>query len=282
MKPGTEVMIFAQGQAGIVSGYFVLVRQKQTPAAALPPPASETEVEPSLLARVSRGLRRPLNTIVGFADLIRSSAFGPIHNPRYLEYARDIKSAGMEIAALVDELDDFVRLKDGRYVPRLTDVDLVSLLNASVVRVRGQAGAARVLVRSAISERLPRVRIDRAALGQAVLNLLASAIDQTPAGRLGDPLRPAQRRRQHRHPRPRLRPDQHRSRASASSSSATASIATARSSAPVRSTVGLALTRSLLEVNQCALSIDPAGGTGTLFSLVIPASLVSGERKQLT
>jgi hypothetical protein len=34
-------------------------------------------------------------------------------------------------------------------------------------------------------------------------------------------------------------------------------------------------------VNQCALSIDPAGGTGTLFSLVIPASLVTGERRQI-
>ena len=41
---------------------------------------------------------------------------------------------------------------------------------------------ARVLVRSSISEQLPRVRADRSSLGQALLNLLASAIDQTPIG----------------------------------------------------------------------------------------------------
>ncbi len=92
----------------------------------------------------------------------------------------DIKTAGLEIAALVDELDDFARLRDGRYAPRPTDIDLVALLESSVTRVRTQANASRVLVRSAISERLPRVRADRASLAQAVLNLLASAIDQSP------------------------------------------------------------------------------------------------------
>ena len=43
---------------------------------------------------------------------------------------------------------------------------------------------------------------------------------------------------------------------------------------PVRSSVGLALTRSLLAVNACSLSVDPVAGTGTLFSLLIPAELV--------
>lgn len=280
IKPGTELHIFAQGQAGIVSNYFALVRNKAAPAAALPPPSpdAEGEVETGLLGRISRGLRRPLNTIVGFSDLIRSSAFGPIHNPRYLEYARDIKAAGMEIAAVVDELDDLVRLRDGRYAPRLTEVDLVSLLNASVVRVRGQASAGRVLIRSAISERLPRVRIDRAALGQAVLNLLASAIDQTPPG--GAVILSAQVDDDGGvaiHVR-----DSGKTNVDLSERFVVFRDDVDRDGtvlAPFRSTVGLALTRSLLEVNSCELSIDPAGGTGTLFSLVIPASLVIGDRK---
>lgn len=282
IKDGTELLIFAQGQAGIVSSYFALVRKKPGATTALPPPTEQpAEIEPSLLARVSRSVRRPLNTIVGFADLIRSSAFGPIHNPRYLEYARDIKAAGMEITALVDELDDYARLRDGRYVPRVTDVDLVSLLSASVVRVRGQAGAARVLIRSGISERLPRVRIDRAALGQAVLNLLASAIDQTPAG--GSVILSAQPQDDgsiaiHVRDSGPVRPDP--SEGFVVFRDEVGHDGTVLSS--IRSSVGLALTRSILEVNQCALSIDPAGGTGTLFSLVIPAALIAGDRRALS
>ena len=44
---------------------------------------------------------------------------------------------------------------------------------------------------------------------------------------------------------------------------------------PVRSSVGLALTRSLLAVNALSLSVDPTAGVGTLFSLVIPADLLT-------
>ena len=44
--------------------------------------------------------------------------------------------------------------------------------------------------------------------------------------------------------------------------------------APVRSSVGLALTRSLLAVNAVSLAVDPAGAEGMLFTLRIPADLV--------
>jgi sensor histidine kinase regulating citrate/malate metabolism len=43
---------------------------------------------------------------------------------------------------------------------------------------------------------------------------------------------------------------------------------------PVRSSIGLALTRSLLAVNAFSLSVDPAGEQGMLFTMLIPANLV--------
>jgi signal transduction histidine kinase len=271
--PGTELLLFAEGQAGIVTGYFGFIRRRKAIRAAAP---EEDLIEPSMLARISRGVRRPLNTIVGFADLIRSSAFGAIENQRYLEYARDIKTAGQEIAVLVDELDDFARLREGRYVTRPAELDLGGLLESCVVRVRGQASAARVLVRSGISERLPRIRADRASLGQAVLNLLASAIDQTPAG--GSVIVSAQveddgsivinvR-------------DSGERKADLNERFVVFRDGVGREGeplAPVRSSVGLALTRALLAVNTCSLSVEPTGGTGTLFSLVVPADLVAAR-----
>jgi signal transduction histidine kinase len=276
--PGAEVTLFAEGQAGIVAGYFGFVRTRtvaledQDSAA---PPRREDNVEPSMLARLSRGIRRPLNTIIGFSDLIRSAAFGTIENTRYLDYARDIKTAGNEIATLVDELDDFTRLKEGRYAARPAELDLGALLESCMVRVRGQASTARVLVRSAISERLPRIRADRASLGQAVLNLLASAIDQTPPG--GSVILSAQ-----------VEDDGGIAVNVRDSGERSVDLGErfvvfrdgvgkdGEALAPVRSSVGLALTRSLLAVNTCSLSVDPSGGVGTLFSLVIPADLVAG------
>lgn len=268
-----SLTLFAEGQAGIVTGYFGFLRKLAAPQmVALP----DDELEPSMLGRLSRGLCRPLNTIIGFADLIRSGVAGTLDTARVNEYARDIKTAGSEIAALVDELDDFARLKDGRYAPRPSDVDLTALLESCMLRVKGQAGTARVLVRSAISERLPRIRADRASLGQAVLNLLASAIDQTPAG--GSVILSAQWQ------------DDGGIAVNVRDGATIASDMGDRfvvfrdgigkdgeQLAPVRSSVGLALTRSLLAVNACSLSVDPTAGVGTLFSLVIPAdSIVQG------
>lgn len=268
--PHTSLQLFAEGHAGVVSGYFGFLRPFAAPVRQAP----QELPEPSMLARVSRGVRRPLNTIIGFADLIRSAAFGSIENQRYLEYARDIKTAGQEIAALVDELDDIARLKEGSYAAQPAELDLAALLETCVVRVREQAGAARVLVRSAISERLPRIRADRASLRQAVLNLLASAIDQTPPG--GTVVLSAQldedggisvnvRDSGGRNPDPAERFVVFRDGVGRDGEVLV----------PMRSSVGLALTRSLLAVNTCSLSVDPAGAVGTLFSLVIPAGLVA-------
>ncbi len=266
-----DIVLFAEGQAGIVNGYFGFVRKREH--AAPVQPGGDADLEPSLLARLSRGVRRPLNTIIGFADLIRSASLGQVDVERHAEYARDIRTAGLEIAVLVDELDDFTRLRDGRYAPRPSDVDLGALLESCMVRVRVQAGAARVLVRSAFSEQLPRVRADRTSLGQALLNLLASAIDQTPVG--GSVILSAQ-----------LEEDggvviHVRDGAQASTDLAERFVVfrdgvdkDGEQLTPVRSSVGLALTRSLLAVNACSLSVDPMMGAGTLFSLVIPADQV--------
>jgi len=267
---GAEISLFAQGQAGVVTGYFGFVRSRETTPARLAGPG---DADPALLARISRGVRRPLNTIIGYSDLLRSEASGTLQNERYESYAQDIAAAGLEIAALVDELDDYARLRDGRYMPQRASIDLTSLLESCVVRIRQQANSARVIVRNAISESLPRVTADRASLAQAVLNLLASAIDQTPTG--GAVIISAHRE------------DDggiavHVRDSSTSAVDMGERFVVFRDGpgkdgqmlAPVRSSVGLALTRSLLAVNAFSLSVDPAGEQGMLFTLVIPADLV--------
>jgi len=265
-----EIMLFAQGQAGVITGYFGLVRNRDVAPVRV---AGPSDADPALLSRISRGVRRPLNTIIGFSDLLRSEAFRDRDNERYESYAQDIAAAGQEIAALVDELDDYARLRDGRYVPQRASIELTSLLESCVLRIRQQASNSRVIVRNAISESLPRVTADRASLAQAVLNLLASAIDQTPTG--GGVVISAQRE------------DDGSIAVHVRDSSNNAVDMAERFvvfrdgmsrdgqlMVPVRSSIGLALTRSLLAVNAFSLSVDPAGEQGMLFTMIIPADLV--------
>lgn len=275
IDPTLEILLFAEGQAGIVTGYFGIVQQVANPAQTpVTDPQDHAHIDPAVLGRLSRGMRRPLNTIIGFSELIRSNAFGPIENTRYVEYAHDIKFAGQEIVEVIDELEEFVRLNSDDYKVVHEDFDLGNLLDICIARVRHQAGEARVLVRSAISERLPHIRADESSLSQAILNLLASAIEQTPQG--GQVVLSAQRE------------DDGAISVHVRDSGTTGGDLAERfvvfregtdqngdALKPVQSSVGLALTQSLLAVNTCTLSIDPTAGTGTLLSLLIPAELAT-------
>lgn len=267
-----DLVLFTEGQAGIVTGYFGFLRRRDTTRSEPEPRSADDDVEPTILARISRGIRRPLNTIVGFADMIRTGAGD---SGRVPEYAGDIKLAGEEIATLVSELDDYARLREGRYPLQTGEIDLGQLLETCLFRVRRQAGDARVLVRSAVSAKLPRITADRASLMQAILNLLASAIDQSPAG--GSVILSAQREdngdivihvRDSGDPRRDLGERFVVFRDGVGRGG--------EALAPVRSSVGLALTRSLLAVNALTLTIDPTASNGTLFSLTVPADLAQG------
>jgi len=274
-RKNLEMEIFSQGRAGIITGYFGIIRPKDSPLKSEQDTAAPSGDSP-LLARLSRGIRRPLNTILGFSELIYSEAFGALGNPRYGEYARDIKSAGDEIARLVDEMDEYSRLKDANFVPDSADFDLAQLLEECLRLVRATANKRRVFVRSAISETLPAIYADRASMRQAILNLLASAIDQTPAG--GKVIVSAQ-----------IEDDGSigvHVRDSAKNPNATSErfVVFSESNSrrqerlvPMKSSMGLALTRSLLAVNDCALHVDPSVGAGTLMSLSIPAVLLGRQ-----
>ncbi|VAW21169.1 hypothetical protein MNBD_ALPHA12-2082 [hydrothermal vent metagenome] len=275
-----ELEIFSQGRAGIVTGYFGIIRPKnngkKTEQDTDSAGSDETGANSQLLARLSRGIRRPLNTILGFSELIYSEAFGALGNPRYNEYARDIKSAGGEIARLVDEMDEYSRLKSENFVPDSADFDLRQLLDECLRLVRVAANKRRVFVRSAVSETLPAICADRASMRQAILNLLASAIDQTPAG--GKVILSAQIEDDGSvgvHVR-----DSAQNRNTGSERFVVFSESNSRRGeklVPMKSSMGLALTRSLLAVNDCALHVDPSVGAGTLMSLTIPAVLFSKQ-----
>lgn len=269
-RAGQSLTLFAEGRAGIVSGYFGLIGATGAPVAA---PASKGALPAAAVGRITRGLRRPLNTIGGFSELIASEAFGPLANPRYLEYARDIRSAGGEIGDLADELEDYVRLAEGELAVSPADVDIGTLLAECLVRVRGQASKERVLLRSAISERLPLARVDATTLKQAVLNMLASAISE--AGEGSKVVLSGQVEEDGSvsiHVRDVAKAPGILAERFVVFRDGIAADGTERR--PSQSSIGLTLTRSLVAVNACSLSLEPVSESGTLMTLTVPASLV--------
>jgi PAS domain S-box-containing protein len=133
------------------------------------------------LANMSHELRTPLNAVIGFSQLIRDEAFGPIQE-RYVNYADDINSSGKLLLALINDILDMSRIEAGQQKLMEEVISIDSAINDCVRMVGSKAadGGVRLIVEN--KGPLPAVRADERALKQVLLNLLSNAVKFTPQG----------------------------------------------------------------------------------------------------
>ncbi|MDA1089818.1 MAG: EAL domain-containing protein [Proteobacteria bacterium] len=101
----------------------------------------------SLLKTLSHDLRTPLNSIIGFADMMEQEVLGPINEPKYKEYASDIHEAGRSMLNIVNSLLDLGRFegfkkseKDFRHIIELAP-DLICVCRNAKISMINPAGA---------------------------------------------------------------------------------------------------------------------------------------------
>ena len=61
----------------------------------------------------SHELRTLLNAILGFSEVIRSEALGPVGSDEYSIYAPDIYSAGAHLLSVINDLLDLAKVESG-------------------------------------------------------------------------------------------------------------------------------------------------------------------------
>ncbi|MCD2172811.1 ATP-binding protein [Rhizobium sp. C4] len=134
------------------------------------------------LAKVSHEIRTPLNAIIGFSEMMSNERFGPIGNQRYIEYANDISRSGRHVLDIVNDLLDISKIEAGEMDLDFTAVRLNATVTEAISLLQPQANSQRVIVRTALSERLPDVVADTRSVKQILINILANAIKFTPSG----------------------------------------------------------------------------------------------------
>jgi PAS domain S-box-containing protein len=134
------------------------------------------------LARVSHEIRTPLNAIIGFSDMMASEHFGPIGNPRYVEYAGDIGRSGRHVLDIVNDLLDISKIEAGEMDLEFTSVEINDAVSEAVSLVQPQANSQRVIIRTSLSGSVPNVVADNRSIKQIALNILSNAIRFTPSG----------------------------------------------------------------------------------------------------
>jgi two-component system, cell cycle sensor histidine kinase PleC len=135
----------------------------------------------AFLANMSHELRTPLNAIIGFSELTRDAAFGPV-NDRYREYAQDINAAGQHLLEVISDLLDMARMEAGKFQLQEMEFDLAELADEAHRLVLRDADKAGITLTNDIPRDLPMLIADRLRLKQILLNLLSNALKFTHQG----------------------------------------------------------------------------------------------------
>ena len=147
-----------------------------------PKPEADASGRLGFLAKVSHEVRTPLNSIIGFAELMAQERFGAIGNARYKGYVEDIHQSGLYALSLLNDLLDISKIEAGKFELNFTAVEVPELVEDCAGSLQPLAKRARIVLRTSLQPELPTVVADPRRLKQILLNLLTNAIKFTKEG----------------------------------------------------------------------------------------------------
>lgn len=138
------------------------------------------KLKSEFIAHVAYEVRTPLNTIIGFADILRQEYFGKL-SARQAEYATGILDTGRGLMAVVGDILDLATIEAGRLELDRDTVDVHATLVAALNLVHERARRKDLNVTFDCPPEIGWITADEKRLKQVVFNLLVNAVTFTPA-----------------------------------------------------------------------------------------------------
>jgi len=134
------------------------------------------------LANMSHELRTPLNAILGFSELMGNATLGPLGNPKYEEYTKDINDSGRHLLALIQDILDLSKVESGAQELFEDDIEVPKVTETVLRLVRQSAKEREVELELDLPDGLPLLNGDETKVKQILTNLLTNAIKFTDSG----------------------------------------------------------------------------------------------------
>jgi signal transduction histidine kinase len=126
------------------------------------------------LANMSHELRTPLNAIIGFSELMRDGAFGPLI-ARYAEYSQIIADSGSHLLTIINDVLDLAKAESNRLVLIEDTIEIGPVVALSANIIREMAHKASIGFEVELEDGLPTLSADAPKLRQILINLLSNA-----------------------------------------------------------------------------------------------------------
>lgn len=140
----------------------------------------ENRAKSEVIATMSHELRTPLNAILGFSEILKLEALGPVGDA-YDGYAENIYASGKHLLTLIDDILDVACVDSGRFVLNAKPTHLGPVLDQCMRIVEGMPEARTRNVALQIKDKLPILMADPRLILQCIINLLTNAIKYTAA-----------------------------------------------------------------------------------------------------
>jgi signal transduction histidine kinase len=132
-------------------------------------------IKSEFVSHVSYELRTPLNSMLGFAQMLAEPAFGPL-GAKQREYVDDILSSGTTLRAIVDDILDLATMDAGIFELKLEPVHVREAIEQARQGVEDRLKQNDVRLEINIAPGVDEVVADARRLTQILYNLLSNAI----------------------------------------------------------------------------------------------------------
>jgi signal transduction histidine kinase len=133
------------------------------------------------LANVSHELKTPLNSIIGFAELLSEAiASGKPLEDKHRRYVDNIAQSSRALLTMINELLDLAKIEAGRIDLNVESVSVSDACEALASLIRPQAEGKQLDLRVRVRRTLPLIKTDVGKLQQILFNFLSNAVKFTP------------------------------------------------------------------------------------------------------
>ncbi|WP_150126071.1 ATP-binding protein [Brevundimonas sp. LM2] len=226
------------------------------------------QAKSEFLANMSHELRTPLNAINGFSEIMAGEMFGPLGHEKYKGYAHDILKSGQHLLSLINDILDMAKIEAGKMTLHYEPVSLTEVCEDAIRLMRGKVQDCGLTLTLKAGD-VPQIEADYRGLKQVMLNLISNAVKFTPEG--GEITVSVTQRG-----------ETHMRIAVADTGIGIAEADLARLAHPFEQVegqhskttqgtgLGLALTKSLIELHQGEMRMESTPGKGTTVSFDLP------------
>jgi len=143
--------------------------------------AAADRLKSEFVANVSYQLRTPLNTIMGFSEILTNQYFGAL-NDRQMEYARTIMDASKKLLLLINDVLDLATIEAGRMALEQENISVAAILNSAKQMTAEWARQQSLAIVIDCPSDTGSFDVDMHRMKQVLYNLISNAIKYTPAG----------------------------------------------------------------------------------------------------